>query len=647
MTGAPIVLAVAAAAFAAASLRLRGIAATMVAGWLVLVTELAAVTWALSPFDAVTLGWLTAVEAALAVAAAAAWLARGRPLPDTAGARSDVAALRRDTLTLALVALVAAALAYELVLALTVPPNNWDSLTYHLARVADWHQAHGVHWIANAPTARMNEFQPLAEQLVLFLFVSGSTALYALPQYTAQLAILVAVYGCARRLGFDPRAAARGTALTATLSLVALEATTAQNDLVAASFPVAAAFFLVGAGRLEPLLAGVALALGLGAKLTTALAWPVLAVLAWKAGRRGAAPLAAGAALGVVAASGWGYVLNIAHTGHVLGHGQGRVENSAATTVSGTGGRFLHLVYRVFDLSVTPYWLVVLLAALACACALFLVRRRQSPLAALPLLAPALALGVIEVFDLDPWNIPRAANEDFSAFGPVGTALLLAAPAVVLGSRRLRRDPRLAALALALPSFLLLLAAFAKYNVWITRFLVVPVVLTAPLFAALCRSRGATAALALLGGMTLFFATTDDASKKIRGPAGRPWTLSQVGAMNAFPAQPTGAIVAAAIAAYDRAVPPRACVGAVLDSDEPAYPLWGDGLRHHVEFLPSLAAVDEAYRNELSYVVVSTGANAQVAQAFAQAGWAVRPLGSYWQLAVAPHTAAAPVCRTG
>ena len=53
MTVAPIVLAVAAAAFAAASLRLDGIAATVVAGYLALVTQLAAVTWVLSPFDAV------------------------------------------------------------------------------------------------------------------------------------------------------------------------------------------------------------------------------------------------------------------------------------------------------------------------------------------------------------------------------------------------------------------------------------------------------------------------------------------------------------------------------------------------------------------------------------------------------------------
>jgi len=100
-------------------------------------------------------------------------------------------------------------LAYELVLALTAPANNWDSLTYHLSRVAAWMQHGGVYRIPNAPTPRMNEYQPLAEQQILYLFVAiGSGALFALPQYLAQLAVLVAVYGAARRLGFEPRAAA-------------------------------------------------------------------------------------------------------------------------------------------------------------------------------------------------------------------------------------------------------------------------------------------------------------------------------------------------------------------------------------------------------------------------------------------------------
>jgi hypothetical protein len=646
VTAAPIVLAVAAAACAAASLRLGSIAATLVAAYVALVAQLAAVTWLLSPFDAVTVGGLTVAELAIAAVAAAVWVVRGRPLPPAAGAAADLRLLRADRLTQLFIAVVAVGLVYELVLALTVPANNWDALTYHLTRVAGWRQADGVHWIANAPTGRINEFQPLAEQLILFLFVAGSTVLYALPQYVAQLAILVAVYGAARRLGYDARASARGTALVAMLSLVALETTTAQNDLVAASFPAAAAFFLLGRAAPEFVLAGLALGVGLGAKLTIALIFPVLALLAWRG--RSARLVVAGGALGLVVAGAWSYVLNLVHTGHVLGHGQGRVENSAATTLTGTVSRALHLVYRLFDLSVTPYWLVGVLAAAGCALALALHLRTRSPvavLAAAPLLVPAVTLAVLELVAADPESVPRAASEDISGFGPVGTAALIGAPLVaMLAPRANRRDPRVLALALALPTYIVLLALVAKYNIWICRFLVVPAVVTAPLFAVLCRSRVAAATLLALGSMTLFFALTDDAAKKILGPAGRPWTLSQVGAMKAFPAQPTGTIVATALAAYDRAVPGDACVGAVLDPDEPAYLLWGPDLTRRVVFLPSLDALATAVRNDLGYVVVSTGVNAPVAGQFARAGWRLRPLGSYWQLAVAPRAA---VCRSG
>jgi hypothetical protein len=268
--------------------------------------------------------------------------------------------------------------------------------------------------------------------------------------------------------------------------------------------------------------------------------------------------------------------------------------------------------------------------------------------AALVLLVPAVTLAVLEIFDADPSYVPRTTSEDVSAFGPVGTAAILGAPfAVFLIDRSRRRDLRFVALVLAVPTYVVLLAALAKYNIWISRFLVVPVVLTAPLFAGLCRSKTAATALLVLGGLTLVFALTDDASKKIGGSAGRPWTLSQVGAMSAFPAQPTGRIVGAALAAYDRRVPPDACVGAVLDPDEPAYLLWGPKLGRRIFFLPSLDAVGQAVNSGARYAVVSTGANAPVAKAFEQAGWRVRPLGSYWQLAVAPSTGRAPVCRGG
>ena len=243
----------------AAAARPGGVVSLLLLAYLACVANVGLVTIVLSQFQAVTRTGLAVAETALLVAALLVWRLRGRPRPPLEPARAALAEVVHDPFTALFLAVTLAVLAYELVLVLTVPPNNWDALTYHLARAAAWAGHGGIYWIPNAPTGRLNEFQPLAEQGILFLFVAtGSGALFALPQYVAELAILVAVYGSARRLGFPVRAAACSAFLFATFSLVALEATTAQNDLVAASFPASAACLLLGAGAGRGVLAGAA-----------------------------------------------------------------------------------------------------------------------------------------------------------------------------------------------------------------------------------------------------------------------------------------------------------------------------------------------------------------------------------------------------
>ena len=645
--------AIAVALLAAASLRTPSLVTALLAAYLAFVANLGLVTWALSPARAVTRGGLAVAEAILLAAALAVWWRRGRPgLPLGAG----LPAVRRivtDPVTAVALAAVVVLLAYELVLTFSAPANNWDSLTYHLSRVAAWMQHGGLYRIPNAPTPRMNEYQPLAEQQIFYLFVAfGSGALFALPQYLAQLAILVAIYGAARRLGFEPRAAACSSFLLATFSLVALESTTSQNDLVAASFPIAAACLLLGNARFEPALAGVAVGLGIGAKLTTALVLPVLLALALLRGRRVTVEGAAGAVVSFATVGLCGYALNLANTGHVLGYLGTHIdtppyEQPAHPSNLATG---VDVLYQTLDLAVLSDHLIELLwiAGLVAAVASVVWRRRADWFAvavALPFFSP---LVVTHLGDLVAWF---ARSRGFpvrgplgnvgglnrtvlgSAFGPVGAVVFLGVPLVTLGAYLLRRaELRQLLLAAAVPLFYVLLAQ-ETFNYFMTRFLIVPAALTAPLAARLLGTSLTRAAFFAVGALVVVMIVTKDPSRPLHGSYGRPWQLTQVDA--AYLTDERG--VGDAVAALRRAVPAHACVGAVLGGDEPAYFLSGPRLERKVVYLPVAGALEEAYRHFLSYVVVSTGPNRWAAGTFRGGGWHVRSLGSYWLLAVAPH----------
>ncbi|HZO96315.1 MAG TPA: hypothetical protein VFB42_02990 [Gaiellaceae bacterium] len=642
----------------AAAARLRSLVSTLLAAYLALVVNLGAVTWALSPLRLVTQGGLAATEALLLAAAAAGWWLRGRPLPSLGPARAALREVALDPVSGLFLAVVAALLGYELALALGAPANNWDSLTYHLARAAAWMHHGGVYEIPNPPSANFNEFPPLAEQQILYGFVATrSGALLALPQYLAELAILVAVYGAARRLGHGPRPSACAAFLLATFSFVALQATTAQNDLFAASFPAASACLLLGGAPLELALGGAAAGAGLGAKPTTAFVLPVLALLALLRGRRAFGLALGGGLAGFAAAGVWVYVLNLVHAGSLFGEGGWTTigASSQQSLEPGPLSTFVDVVYQVLDLSVLSdrvvSWLELggIAAGLAVSAAYALRRRRllrsvlEGGSVALPLLAPVIVIGASGVV---AWLARRGGfpvrgpggnvgtlNRTVTggAFGPVGGVVLLGVPLLVAGLWLARRaDARRLALALALPLFLLLLAQ-ATYNWFLTRFLLSPAVLTAPLFPLLMRTRAAIAAYLVAGATVAALVVTRDPQRPLDGSSGRPWSLTQVEALRLSDLPEVGD----AAAAYARLVPPHACVGAVLDPNEPAFVLSGPRLGHRVEYLPVDRALAGAYEHHLSYVVLTRGVNGWAARQFASGGWTVRPLGSYWRLAVA------------
>lgn len=154
-----------------------------------------------------------------------------------------------------------------LVVALASPPNNTDSLLYHMPRVA--------HWIQNAslrhyPTA----FEPQlwnsiwAEEAILHLRIAwGSDGLVGLVQWFSLLGSVVGVSAIARLLGASQRGQLAAAAFTLSVPMAVLQASSTQNDLVTAFWVVCSAYFVLLAER-RPLhlveRASLSLAIGAG-----------------------------------------------------------------------------------------------------------------------------------------------------------------------------------------------------------------------------------------------------------------------------------------------------------------------------------------------------------------------------------------------
>jgi hypothetical protein len=672
-----LVLAAAAASslLLALLLRLGSLVSTLLVAYVLYVGNLGLVGLLLSPTRDVTPHGLALAELVILTAALGMWWAKGRPGPVGVGARAAFREVVSDPVTLLFLVLVLGLLGYEGLLA-SSPPNNMDSLTYHLAKAAAWKEHGGYYWIPNSPEVEINEYQPLAEQQVMFVFAAtGSGALYALPQFLSELAVLLAVYGSARGLGFGVRSGTRAACLTATFSFVALEAVTGQVDLVAAAFPVVAVSLLLSGGALEGAFAGASVAFGFGTKLTTALVFPIVLAIAVIQGRRVATWALAGGVAGFVSVGMWGYVENAVHTGHVLGLGTGPVQFRGSPAYPGSVANAFYLMYGLMDRSVLSNHTIAVLG-LAGVVAAFVAACRgwrrsgargaagDAAEVAVPFFAPYLVIGgaALVAFTAARSGFPirgpsgilgpleadlnmtytRISNEDYSALGPVGIVGLLGAAALsVAAYLRARASISELVLASTLPVFLVLISLESRWHVFLIRFFLLPAVLTAPLLARLLRNRVVALAYLAVAALSIGLTITRDQPKPLDNPYGhgRPWALTQVSALDTNSDTPA----ARALADYQQVLPAHACIGALLGQSEPSYLLYGPHFEHHVFYLPPDDPLTAAYRDGVDYVVISESNYAGSAGAFEAAGWRTQGLGGsdnpYWLLATAPGAA--------
>jgi hypothetical protein len=257
-------------------------------------------------------------------AAAFVFVQRGRAKPS--GERGPI-----TPFDVAVIASLGIAGACTLIVALWAPPNNWDSMTYHMARIAEWYD-HGS--VAFYPTAIDRQLwqPPFAEYLILVTYgvLERHDYLANLPQWIAAAGAAVAAMEIARLIGATKSGQRIAALVVATTPTVVLEASSTQNDLLAALWLSIAAYlalaeYIEPRGRLADALAfGAAFGLAIGTKgtaLPIGLPWLLVffGASVRTSGLRIGVRQAALAAIAILALNAGQYARNLDAFGNVLG----------------------------------------------------------------------------------------------------------------------------------------------------------------------------------------------------------------------------------------------------------------------------------------------------------------------------------------
>ncbi|TMK40356.1 MAG: DUF2029 domain-containing protein [Actinobacteria bacterium] len=313
----------------ASLLRIRGRAPFFVAFLLACASIVVAETIVLSLVDLLTRAGVLVAQALALALVAAAWSRAGRPrppAPDGLRPRVWLAQLPARPALSVLVAVAAAALLLQLVMALAVAPNEADSVGYHLARVVHWLGHHSAIWPSSELDDPEVSYPPNGELLVSWtVLLCQGDRLAQLVQWLSLLGLAATIFSVARLSGFGAANAAWASLLFVLMPEPLMQAATVQNDIVTCLFLVSAGFFLVrglrdrhrgdlGAGALG-------LGLAIGTKLVIAFALPGLALViaaALRAYRPPRGLLVRAAAMAMAAALALGsfsFIQNLANTG--------------------------------------------------------------------------------------------------------------------------------------------------------------------------------------------------------------------------------------------------------------------------------------------------------------------------------------------
>ncbi len=196
------------------------------------------ITEGLSSLRLLSFWWVLAAWLAVAVAVLA--MDHGWDRPATCDGPTEAWRVGRWWLALAGSAVILLATGF---IAVVAPPNTWDSLVYHMPRVAHWIQNGAVaHYPTHIP--KQLYLAPWAEFAILQAqILSGGDRFANLIQWLAMLGSLLGVSLIARQLGGNARSQIVAPVICVTIPMGILQASGTQNDYVVAFWLVCFAYY--------------------------------------------------------------------------------------------------------------------------------------------------------------------------------------------------------------------------------------------------------------------------------------------------------------------------------------------------------------------------------------------------------------------
>jgi 4-amino-4-deoxy-L-arabinose transferase-like glycosyltransferase len=222
----------------------RGIRRAFLEAALVFYAFIAVVTEVLSLFNALTAPFLIGLWGAAALVLLAKFR---RDLKDGAVRLQKDLRVKFETVPKFYLVLTLFIYLVTLVLALVSPPNTYDSMTYHLARVGHWIQSGSVGHYTTVILRQLYQ-PPLAEYGILHLqLLSGSDYFANLVQWFALAGTGAGVSLIVRDFGQNAKMQGLAALLSATLPAAIVQGSSTQNDLIVSFFIIAFFYFWLAA----------------------------------------------------------------------------------------------------------------------------------------------------------------------------------------------------------------------------------------------------------------------------------------------------------------------------------------------------------------------------------------------------------------